>query len=105
MNEGEHRRLNNPTADGARPVRGLRRCRAAVRRSPDRRAGIIGIEMPPRSIENVALTDGACRDLPAPTERTADSGAADRECLLARIKSGRAANHPEARSSQMQSSS
>ena len=64
MNEGGRQRLNNPTVDGARPTRGFRRCRAAVRRSPDRRAGIIGIEMPPRSIENVALTDGACRDLP-----------------------------------------
>ena len=59
--------------------------------------------MPWRSIEDVAPTDGTCRDLPAPTERTDDSGAADRECLFVRLKSGRVANDPDARSSQMRS--
>ena len=78
-----------------------RYCRAAVRKSVDRRAGIIGIEMPLRSIEHVARTDGACHDLPALTERAGDSVAAHRECPLLRIGSRRAANHPDARSSQM----
>ena len=64
MNEGGRQRLNNPTVDGARPTRGFRRCRAAVRRSPDRWGCIVGIEVPSRSIEDVVLTDGACRDLP-----------------------------------------
>ena len=88
--------------DGARPVRALRRCRAAVRWSPDRTRGIIGIKLPLRSVEHVAFTDGACRDLTAPTEKTSDSGAADRECLLLRTGPRRAANSPDARSSQMQ---
>ena len=34
-------------------------------KEPDRRAGIIGIEMPTRSIEHVDLADGASPDLPA----------------------------------------
>ena len=70
-----------------------RYCRAAVRKSVDRRAGIIGIEMPLRSIEHVARTDGACHDLPALTERAGDSGA-DREIPLLRIGSRRAATIP-----------
>ena len=37
---------------------------------PHRNKGVIGIAMPPRSIEHVALADGACRDLPALTEKT-----------------------------------
>ena len=48
--------------DGARSVHGARRCRAAARWSPNRAKGVIGIEMPPRSIEDVALADGTCRD-------------------------------------------
>ena len=51
--------------DGARSVRAVRRCRAAVRWSANRAKGVIGIEMLPRSIEDVALADGACPDLPA----------------------------------------
>ena len=35
---------------------------AAVRWSPDRTKGVIGIEMPLRSIEDVAHADGARRD-------------------------------------------
>ena len=33
-------------------------------------------------MKNVGLTDGACRELPARTDKTCDSGAADRECLV-----------------------
>ena len=89
-------------ADGARPVRG---CAAAAPLCDGARTaqGITGIELPRRSIEHVAPTDGTCRDLPAPTERTDDSGAADRECLFVRLKSGRVANDPDARSGQMRS--
>ena len=36
---------------------------------PNRDWGVIGIDMPPRSIEDVALADGPCRDLPALTEK------------------------------------
>ena len=57
-------------ADGARFVRGACRGRAAVRWSPTANKGVIGIAMPPRSIEHVALADGACRDLPARAENT-----------------------------------
>ena len=55
--------------DSARSVRGVRRRRAAVRWSPNRTKGVIGIEMSPRPIEDMALADGACRDLPALTEK------------------------------------
>ena len=90
--------------DGARSVRGVRRRRAAVRWSSNRTWGVIGIEMPLRSIEDVALADGACRNLTAPTNRTCNSGAADRECLLVQLKSRRVAKDHDARSSQMRSS-
>ena len=69
----------------------------AVRRSPDRGDSIIGIKLPSRSIEDVALTDGACRDLPALTEMTDDSGAAARECHVARNEFRPAADDPDAR--------
>ena len=55
-----------------------------MRRSPDRRVGVIGINTPWRPIEDVALADGTCRDLPALIEGTADNGAAVREYLLLR---------------------
>ena len=72
-------------------------------KEPDRRAGVIGIKIPSRSIANVALTDGACRELPALTEKTRNSGAADRECLFVRTGPQRVANDPDARSSHMRS--
>ena len=51
---------------------------------PERRAGVIGINMPWRPIEDVALTDGPSGNLRLPTEETYDSGAAARECHVAR---------------------
>ena len=39
---------------------------------PDRRAGVIGINMPGRSVEAVASTDGPFRNEPVPTEETDD---------------------------------
>ena len=68
---------------------------------PRRIKGIIGIDMPLRSIEEVADADGASPDWPESTERTWDSGAAVREGSLLRTRSRRAANNPDARSRQM----
>ena len=58
------------------------RCRYA--KEPNRRAGVSGIKMRSRSIEDVSLADGASGNLPVPTEETDDSGAAARECHVAR---------------------
>ena len=101
VNERWRRCLNNPTVDVARPVHTARHGRAGVRRSLDRRAGVIGINMPWRPIEDVALADGTCRDLPALIESPTDSGAAGRECSLLRNPTRPAANNPNARSSPM----
>ena len=51
---------------------------------PDRRAGVIGINMPWRSVEDVASTDGRSRSVPVPTEETDDPGAAARDDHVAR---------------------
>ena len=53
------------------------RCRCAM--EPDRRAGVIGINMHWRSVEDVASTDGPSRNVPVPTEETDAPGAAARE--------------------------
>ena len=82
VNECWRRCRNNPTVDVARPVPTACHGRAAVRRSPDRRAGVIGINMPWRPIEDVALADGTCRDVPALIEGTADNGAARPSVLV-----------------------
>ena len=75
------------------------RCRCAM--EPDRRVGVIGINMPWRSVEDVASTDGPSRNVPVPTEETDDPGAAARECHVARNRFRPAATDPEARRSQM----
>ena len=74
---------------------------AAVRRSPDRRAGVSGITMPWRSIEDVAPTDGPSGNWPLPTEETNDGGAAAREGHVARNEFRPAATDPDARRNQM----
>ena len=68
------------------------RCRCAMEpRSP---AGVIGINMPWRSVEDVAFTDGPSRNLPLPTEETDDSGAAARERHVMRNDFRPAATYP-----------
>ena len=67
-------------------------------RSP---AGVIGINMPRRSVEDVAFTDGPSCNVPLPTEETDDSGAAARESHVARNGLRPAANDPNVRRSQM----
>ena len=58
------------------------RCRCA--KEPNRHAGVSGIKMRSRSIEDVSLADGASGNLPVPTEETDDRGAAARKCHVAR---------------------
>ena len=104
-NEGGRRRINDPTAATV-PDRSAG-CTAAAPLcdgAPTAELASFGIEMPTRSIEDVALADGACRNLTAPTDRTCNSGAADRECLLVQLKSRRVAKDHDVRSSQMRSS-
>ena len=60
-------------------------------RSP---ADVIGINMPWRSVEDVAFTDGPPHNLPLPTEETDDRAAAARERHVMRNEFGPAATCP-----------
>ena len=72
-------------------------------KEPDRRASIIRIEMPRRSIEHVDPPRRRSPRTARMTERTSAGGAADRECLVLPSRLRHAANNPNAHSSQMRS--
>ena len=88
--------------DGARLADGTFQCRAAVRRSPTAAPASSGSKCPDARLSTWVLVDGVAPRTARMTERTGDGfGAADRECLLLRIRLRHAATNPDARSSQM----
>ena len=80
--------------DGGRLAHGTLQCRAAVRRSPTAAPASAGSKCPDAQLSTGGLADGVATRTARMTERTGEGSAADRECVVLRIRLRDAAKTP-----------